>query len=110
MGSKVGDTGARKPRLLYAAEGDTPPSAPTRLDREKWTSHAKGGGAGSHGRGVKGEDGGLWGGIRGILGGDDASLRRWNVLGCCTGDAVFFREGGKEGEEGSVEIGILLAN
>lgn len=70
----------------------------------------EGGGAGSHGRGVKGEDGGLWGGIRGILGGDDASLRRWSVIGCCTGDAVFFREGGKEGEEGSVEIGILLAN
>lgn len=99
LGSKVGDTGARNPKLLYAAEGDTPRCPPLpRVDREKWTSHAKGeedggreGEGKPRGKGGARWDGGLWGGIRGILWGDDASLRRWSVMG----DAAFF---GRRGE------------
>lgn len=48
---------------------------------------------------------GLWGGggIRGILWGDDASPRRWSVMGCCAGDASFLSR------EGRGELDIFLA-
>lgn len=76
----------------------------SRVDREKWTSHAKEGEEEGSQGGAR-WDCGLWGGggIRGILWGDDASPRRWSVMGCCAGDASFLSR------EGRGELDIFLA-
>lgn len=50
---------------------------------------------------VYGGGGGIRGG--GILWGDDASPRRWSVMGCCAGDASFLSR------EGRGELDIFLA-